>query len=425
MASAKRGAKLPDISGLSPPQLKRLREIVDMRLGDRGTKIGYVPKAYLAALDESAEDLEDDADDVAKSLTKMLKSIKWNQFIDMDVRDATEVRTLGNEEVDKLIATGTPSGFGCAKTATTKVDPMVRCAVEHKDHKLMREAHDTVGHHIAKLAKNVFNVEVEARPLKVNVYSGPDGHFANHVDTPSMDPRYLGSAVLEFPTERGRSEDSGELEVYGRTTHWEGWQVMESLSIFMPFVCHRVTKLKEGEVRVTVSFELFRKEEAVDAEQPKPLPTPEDEEDREHAAMFHAVAQAVRRYLVEDKGTDRVGLVCCNQYGRHQELYGLDEHLRDALINHGLGYSELSAHIDYTYSRYDGDDAKAEATVYASGGGYGDGNYPVYPIDIDGLLLLEHEKEEGAAFTGNESRPTTCDMRYYGRVLMVSLHKGI
>jgi hypothetical protein len=404
-----------DISGMSPPSLKRLREKIDNVLEDRGDQVGYIPGTHLASVDDTADDVREDEDDIAEELSKTLEAFKWNTSADMSL----DSRLLGDKEVDELIATGTPSGFGCVKTATTKVDPEVRKAVEHTDHKLMKEALDAAGPHIPKLAKEVFGVDdVEIRPLKVNVYA-PGGHFKPHVDTPVTDSRYLGSAVMEFATNRGRNKDSGTLQVYKQCRWNDGWRNLDTLAVFAPFVKHRVTEVKEGDVRVTVSFELFRNEPKGE-DYPDASPPPEDEEEHENAAMLYELARVVKHYLLKDE-KDCVGLVCHHQYSRHQNIYGYDFLLQKAIHKVGMSTMELNVIIDYSYNNDYNDNTEVSGKVYMPAGTYGDGGYPFYPMDSGGLLKIHENHEEGAEWTGNESRPDVHDMKYYARALMVSL----
>lgn len=404
-----------DILGMSPPSLKRLKEKIEKSLSETGVFLGRVSKPFLHHLHYSAESCMDALDD-ADEIAAMVRSVGNIVYEDED-DDKALLRVLGDEEVDTLLSTGTPSGYGCVKTATTVTDPEVRLAVEHKDHPLMREAFGVAETRIANLAEVVFGVDadsIEVRPLKVNVYP-PKGHFKEHVDTPNTNPRYLGSAVVEFPTERGRTKDSGNLELF--MSERDKWVAMRSLSVFMPFVRHRVTPVAEGDVRVTVSFELFRKEGEFTAGSEPLMPAmPEEEE-----TVYNMIGRASKRFLLK-KEYFFLGFICSNEYGRHQSLYGVDVEMKQSLEKHGLLVTEVPVIIEYTYI----EDVKICGDVYAANKDFhnmmeDDETALFFMTSNEGMTLLSESHEEGAEYTGNESRAEAHDMKYYARALLVSL----
>jgi hypothetical protein len=394
-------ARVPDWSEQSPTTLKCWQDQIAEELDRYGGKWGDVPEYYFQTVMVEYVDKDDDDPDSALNLTKQLERIHWNSFECADEQEVLGLRTLPASEVATLLSKGTPSGYGDAKTATTVVDGHVRRAVEHNNkHALVDEACAAADDAIARLGSNVFGVEVEAHPLKVNVY-GPGGHFDEHVDTPVPNPMYLGSAVVEFPVEGGRV--GGDL-MFKQNDHWETLDT--NVVVFAPHVHHKVTWVSKG-ARVTVSFEVFRKH-AKD--------TPPVFDGRVGSGILFEVARAVREHL--DAGvTGRVGLVCSNRYSRYQQLYGKDSDLRKELEAFGLRVSEHAVTIKY--SSYDDD---VSVTVHSREKNWeGCDNTPFYPMDFKGLCEVYSHHVEGAEHTGNESRPDVRDMRYYARALLVSI----
>lgn len=420
-AQPKRKVKV-DVTTMSPPALKRLREDIDCELRDHGDWIGHVTTAWDLSHYYGERPEGDEDDEKARTVLDALLDPDREVALFDDDYDF-HMPSVCDADVEEILSKCAPSGYGDVKTATTKVDPAVRRSMETTDHPLIGATLDKARGKIATLAKEVFGVDdVDIRANKLIVYREGD-HFATHIDTPNPNPVYLGTAVVEVQHEDGRAAGSGELEVKDRP---DAWTRMPGVAVFAPYLPHRVTPVDKGETRVSVTFDLFRKEDAA-AELPfKGEPGAGDEYPR----MFE-VAKAVREVLLKEAGMPpgvrrtHIGLVCNNRYSTHQMMYGADADLLKALDAMQLTSEVRDVFIRYHYTYcFDDEEPEQRADVFTRDGKVDDApaDVPFYMVNRRGALhLLNEQSEEGAEFTGNEARERTEDMLYYARALVVSL----
>ena len=98
-----------------------------------------------------------------------------------------------------LAAVCTPSPYGDLKTATTKVDPTVRQALECKDITLSAKTRAFLSDCCQEISATLYEGRaIVAEVDKINVY-GPGGFFKIHQDTPR--PDRVGTLVFEVSSE--------------------------------------------------------------------------------------------------------------------------------------------------------------------------------------------------------------------------------
>lgn len=164
--------------------------------------------------------------------------------------------------VERLLPACVTSGFGDVATQTTRVDAATRRRSMEFAAADMVVHEDILRSIEASWARSgLLPRAVEARPNKLLVYREGD-HFAAHRDTPTAS--LVGTAVLCLAREYGvYGKKNSALRVDKREFVLYGGEVL----LFYPDIVHEVTPLCAGEMRVVLTFELHAREDAAAASQ--------------------------------------------------------------------------------------------------------------------------------------------------------------
>jgi predicted 2-oxoglutarate/Fe(II)-dependent dioxygenase YbiX len=331
---------------------------------------------------------------------------------------------------DELLKECTPSGYGDVATASTKFDPDVRLAFESRTHALLRPVEEIMTPAVMDLARKVFRVEtVVARGHKLCVYP-VGGHFRQHKDTPPAESTYLGTMVVELPTDR----DGGDLVIADDTAP-RACNGTAVVSVFRPYVNHSVTRVERG-MRVSLTYELFT--HLLDV-----MPTP-GAEHGDASRDGDKAARAIRAYMEEyDEG---IGLLLEHKYAMHQKTSGGDLRLFQYLQNHGFAPTEANVRVSLTHT-YSADDSgegetsceitelsdaiRTHALRVSIAEDRGDrnadkmkapaasGSYRFFLMSTADRVDTVEEDYEPGGYTGNEGRNSVMEMKYYGRAFLL------
>jgi hypothetical protein len=356
--------------------------------------IGLMSPDHLESVRDDADEYEygNGSKPSQTMLSALIPALQGEDLPRLEVHDGAPTITVeSSEELEKVC---TPSGFGDLKTATTKVDPAVRKSLESTDHPLIAVTLEAYAEEIRAMASNVFSVPKETVvvvPKKLLLYL-QGGKFAKHVDTPPVRPNHLGTAVVDLRTPRFDEWGTGGRLNVG------GTYVVGGVCVFAPDVPHERTKVKEG-FRVSVTFELFH-----DGKTPPPT-----EEDAKYVAALQAEPAPF-------------GFVLENSYSLNQAIYGeADLQAVRLLEAAGIEYVRMPIVIDYDYRRTSDGEEVESAAVYDVTGFDKPPKWvkdvTFYPLDSS-YVELDRQVAEGAEYTGNESRDTTLEMRYFATALV-------
>jgi hypothetical protein len=411
-----------DLGAMSPPSLKQLKSDIEVQLSDHGPNVGHIPALSAEWLSNYGvqEERDEDGNATLDARFSSISNIKESGICNDDTSDDTSVLDdimLDDKDIEALMKKSKPSGFGDRVTATTVVDSDVRLAHEVVDDPLIMVVKKATTHVIENLSKEVFGVtNVIVKPKKINIYQ-EHGHFAPHVDTPVVDPTYLGTAVVEVPTTRGRNKkvSSGSLLL---KTGEKTWINAEDIHVFVPYLTHRVSEVFGGDIRVSVTFEIFEDTKAITDGMGV-----ESVEELEPQSVY--IAKMIREGLMIQAGKvprdETIGIICSNKYSSEQQPYGLDACFKVAAAKFGLKCEFKKIFIDFSSTQdYDNCNPTIDAKVYSHEIEDGDTKF-FLPFHSSSLLLLSREYDEGAEHTGNESRASSEEMTYYTSAFLLSL----
>ena len=144
------------------------------------------------------------------------------------------------------------SGYGDVKNQDTKIDLNVRnaCEIPPDEFSVDKELLDRIE---AAWAKSFLPRKVRAEPYKIHLY-GPEGHFKSHRDTPEMN--LVGTFLLGLGDTLQKVRGAkGNLVVDGI----EDGVVADPCSwvAFHPDVPHAVLSLPESHYRAVIAFKIF------------------------------------------------------------------------------------------------------------------------------------------------------------------------
>lgn len=426
---AKRQRILDMARELSPPSLIALGSSLSHTAQASGPHLGRIHKAFTndidrdydpyngdpdPSTDESADESTDESS-LRRLVTHCRNACNMACAFDSTLIDARDISTkklglklpLSESCIKKLTSRATISGYGDVATATTRVDPAIRSAMEISQMPGMDAVGNAILAHedVVRIVSNIFDEHVRVKFKKLSIYLAADsGHFDAHVDTPKADGTFIGTMVIEFPTINGR--DGGDLQMLiDGDSNWCSVDAAEgndvSVAIFHPYIPHKITHVIRG-ARVSASFDIYRSVTAPEAEPSK-------------SDLAETIAMAVR-------DIPNIGFILSQKYGLHQSLSGIDRRLKQALEKLGLQIIERFVRIDYEYSNDHYTSCYCDNNVYDTCQTtqlHGLDECIVFMmLSNNGLFELSCKSTAGG-FTGNESAPTTREMKYYAKALIV------
>ncbi|CAL1713831.1 unnamed protein product [Somion occarium] len=425
-----------------------IEELTQLYENDAQCHSGYLPNSFKLTITHPGIKFSADIEPFGKPKDK----------IDNPAHDVPKSRTKDElvamrQESEKRLKAwfkkADVSGYGDVRSQSTKVDAKVRNARE------IPASHFTVSDNLCDDIERIWNEHflpssVRVEPYKIHLY-GPGGKFKSHKDTPEKD--LVGTFLVGLGD--STSDDLlGNLfvghEIYGSRAY------PGSYVAFYPDVPHKVTEIKEG-YRAVIAFKLFRKDPtqnstSTGALQPKTtfeqslfnktkstlrkLPAPygillthdyclQTAELSGLDNVLHAAAVSVASEGESESTSQEVHFLPVLVH-LDAEADWLDEEQRE--IDHATAwvYPLTEVHVDALLASSESDEDEDEdedaSEVNLSKTPYSwlrlCKNVPFYGIPEVGYCWSE-EHQEGAEFTGNESRPDSEDSIYLSYAMVV------
>eukprot|EP01088_Endostelium_zonatum_P003498 TRINITY_DN1470_c0_g1_i2.p1 TRINITY_DN1470_c0_g1~~TRINITY_DN1470_c0_g1_i2.p1 ORF type:complete len:419 (-),score=67.92 TRINITY_DN1470_c0_g1_i2:29-1285(-) len=369
------------------------------------------------------EELEEEKQLVAK-ITKMTVSINYKNISieNHSIKDEFPIQII-----KQLWEQAPESGFGDMQKMETAFDRNIRYARE------LTTEHFSVSPELIQQMQEWWNQDfypknVRIEPYKINIY-GKDSHFAPHKDTPSNN--LVGTMIYGLAREKNCSS---VLEIETGTIKKpptpkfigclrESERIFKGQSMtacaFYPDVTHQVTKMNEDLVRATISFKVF-------ADEPQP----------------DNIAQALKQQAITmlSRFQKPIGFLLSHQYSidsMEQTLKGTDGKLYEVLkavpgtriefLPVMIKFkAEWNACDDYDNYDYDGCSSQVfpltqDVIKYV----LGRGEEPkinlrkVRFFQREEGYLWEYVEDQGASYTGNESRNGSLDCVYVFKAIIL------
>ena len=309
------------------------------------------------------------------------------------------------------------SGYGDVRNQATKIDLDVRnaCEIPSDEFSVDKELLDRIE---AEWAESFLPRKVQAKPYKIHLY-GPEGHFKSHRDTPEMN--LVGTFLLGLgDTVRGAK---GSLVVNGI----ENGLTAEPCSwvAFHPDVPHAVLSLPKSHYRAVIAFKIFS--------------APDNSEPTENAiqtSVNEALAKMRppfgifldRQYCMGTSklsGFDTILLTAAYSRKDKCRIYTLPvitkfNSKRGVGVDHEIEpltetkvYPFTEAHVDVLLGRRANATSEVPWLKDVK-------DLPFYYLRLDeNAITWAEKKDDGAEYTGNESRPASQDSIYLSYSLVV------
>ena len=310
------------------------------------------------------------------------------------------------------------SGYGDVRSQDTKIDLDVRnaCEIPSDEFSVGKKL---LGRIEAAWAKSFLPRKVRAEPYKIHLY-GPGGHFKSHRDTPEMD--LVGTFLLGLG-DTEQDEAKGNLVVDGLENGLTAKPC--SWVAFHPDVPHAVLSLPKSHYRAVIAFKIFAVPD-----------NSEPEENSIQTSVNEALAKMCppfgifldRKYCMGTSklsGFDTILLTAAYSKKDKCRIYTLpvvtkfnsergmceDDYTENSTETKVYPFTE--AHVDVLLGR------RANATSEVPW--LNDvKDIPFYYLRLDeNAITWAEKKDDGAEYTGNESRPASQDSIYLSYSLVV------
>jgi hypothetical protein len=315
------------------------------------------------------------------------------------------------------------SGYGDVKHQETKIDLEVRnaCEILADEFSVDKELLDRIE---AQWAESFLPRKVRAEPYKVHLY-GPEGHFKSHRDTPEMN--LVGTFLLGLgDTVQNDGEEKGRLVVDGI----EDGVVAAPCSwvAFHPDVPHCVLSLPKDHYRAVIAFKIFSI-----PDNSEPAENPIQKSVNKALAKLHLPFGIFldRQYCLGTSklsGFDTILLTAAYSRKDKCRIFTLPVVTKFHSERGVVEYADADADADTVSTEvYPFTEAHIEILLGRRANAISEvpwlkdvKDLPFYHLDVDeNAITWKDNRDEGAEYTGNESRPASRDSIYLSYSLVV------
>jgi len=354
-----------------------------------------------------------------------------------------QINKIDQNTLKTFFEKATPATYGDMKTLSTMNNPEVRLArdIPYKgsfSDASERTNKDILNWFISEWTLNFlsglwdtkFNEKVNIVPYKINLYN-TGGHFKPHKDTP--DKNLIGSMIIKLGDYSSVECQGGLLRITDKYTGEN--HVMDfhgsdpfcldkkdkinkdpNIYMFYSDCVHEVTPVEGNWIRGTIAFKVYLKEGQVNPNEPE--------------LNSEVLKQVINRLEFP------FGIILSYEYSYNtNNLKYNDQLLLDVISKLGLKYElhSILESFNGTSTTFEGESGEnsASSKIYLLDTEHI--NYVINPINEKPILPYEdlvfyrlqegvkwkHEEDPGAAYTGNESRPSEIDSIYISKALII------
>ncbi len=330
--------------------------------------------------------------------------------------------------LDELMGLSEESPFGDLRESKTKIDKTIRNAHEIKNNEKTKvtftDGFSKTKEEINRKLEYMFgfeNLEIEFN--KINIYT-KGSFFKKHQDTPREG--LVGTCLITLPTDfeggqfilydrnQDREAFDFDFDIKPDTTVGISTKICPRACIFYPELQHEVKEVTKG-VRISLSFYIKH------GEKTKPITEP--------CEILDHFVNVCQSYMNDTK--EPLGILLKGRYSNDniKELFFIkynDKKMISAFKDKGIPYSIVPVIVNKHKVAYrDSNDKEKDYGVYLSPGlfSYEKGILNTETMKIIGadedLVIMIIDEDDGAEFTGNESRPERVDNFYYSIALVL------